>query len=486
MRVVNDPGELAAALEAAGREAAAAFGDPTVFVEPYVAGARHIEVQILGDAHGHLIHCLERDCSVQRRHQKVIEECPSPAVDADLRRRLTTAALAAGRAVGYRSAGTVEFVVAPSGRFWFLEVNTRLQVEHPVTEAVTGLDLVREQLRVAGGLPLSVTQEQVAATGHAVEARLYAEDAAAGFLPASGRLLDWAPAGGPGVRWDSGVEVGSEVGVEFDALLAKAVVLAPTRQEAVLALARTLAATRVRGVTTNRDFLVAALRHPDFVAGVATTDFVEVSGVARGRRVPPAETRDALVAATLWRQAGRRAAAPVLASLPSGWRNSDMPRQQERYRHGDGEWVVEYRRRADDRFEVAAGDVESVVEMISCSGGWVDLEEGGRRWQAHVLAAGDQVWVQGPDGDVGLEAVARFPTGAPSVTAGALVAPMPGTVLRVAVTEGDAVVAGQLLIVVEAMKMEHRVTSPRPGTVAQLRARAGDQVTAGDVLAVVE
>ncbi len=286
MRVVAEQGELAEAVAAARRESAAAFGDPTVFLERYVAQARHVEIQILADTRGGAVHCFERECSIQRRHQKIIEESPSPAVGAELRDRMGAAALAAAKAVGYSGAGTVEFILEPSGDFWFLEMNTRLQVEHPVTEAVTGIDLVREQLLVAQSLPLSVTQSGLALDGHAIEARLYAEDPAAGFLPATGTLLDWAPAAAPRCRWDSGVERGSVVGVEFDPMLAKVIAHAPTRDEAALRLALALERSRIRGVTTNRDFLVAALRHPEFLAGHTTTDFIERNAipVARSRR----------------------------------------------------------------------------------------------------------------------------------------------------------------------------------------------------------
>ena len=242
MRVVGTHAGLAEAVAAARREAAAAFGDGTVFLERYITDARHVEIQVLADGHGGLVHCFERECSIQRRHQKIIEECPSPAVDPGLRERMGAAALAAAKAVGYLGAGTVEFVLEPSGDFWFLEVNTRLQVEHPVTEAVTGVDLVREQLLVAQGLPLSVTQDGLAIDGHAIEARLYAEDPAAGFLPATGTLIDWCPATAPPCRWDAGVAAGSVVGVEFDPMLAKVIAHAPARGEAALALALALAA----------------------------------------------------------------------------------------------------------------------------------------------------------------------------------------------------------------------------------------------------
>ena len=489
--------ELAEAVAAAQREAMAAFGDGAVFLERYIAGARHVEIQVLADSHGGLVHCFERECSIQRRHQKVIEECPSPAVDAGLRDRMGAAALAAAKAVGYLGAGTVEFVLAPSGDFWFLEVNTRLQVEHPVTEAVTGVDLVREQLLVAQGLPLSVTQDGLTMTGHAIEARLYAEDPAAGFLPATGTMLDWRPAAAPPCRWDSGVAAGGVVGVEFDPMLAKVIAHAPARGEAALALALALQRSRIRGVTTNRDFLVAALRHPDFLAGRTTTSFIEDTGVARARQPSPGELRAAATGAALAAQAARRAAAPVLATLPSGWRNTVMPPERAEFRHGQDTVLVSYARRRDGRFDVtvtgaapdADGDPGSgePVTVHHVGDGWIDFSRGGRRHRLHVLAAGDRVWVQGPDGDLALTAVPRFPeAGHGEQVAGGLVAPMPGTVLAVHAAAGDAVAAGQLLMIVEAMKMEHRITAPRAGTLREVRARPGDQVSGGDLLAVID
>jgi propionyl-CoA carboxylase alpha chain len=563
MRVVATHAGLAEAVAAARREAAAAFGDGTVFLERYITDARHVEIQVLADGHGGLVHCFERECSIQRRHQKIIEECPSPAVDPGLRERMGAAALAAAKAVGYLGAGTVEFVLEPSGDFWFLEVNTRLQVEHPVTEAVTGVDLVREQLLVAQGLPLSVTQDGLAIDGHAIEARLYAEDPAAGFLPATGTLIDWCPAPAPPCRWDAGVTAGSVVGVEFDPMLAKVIAHAPARGEAALALALALQRSRVRGVTTNRDFLVAALRHPDFLAGRTTTSFIERSAVPLARRPSPAELRTAAIGAALAAQAAARAAAPVLATLPSGWRNTVMPPERAQYRHGPDTVAVSYARQRDGRFAVtvtgaglapdgapepgepgaaspapghggttvpgtagpvgpgpaapdsaapgfaapgpaapgpavpgpaatsAAPDAPApsacLVTVHHAGDGWIDFDSGGQRHRLHVLTAGDHVWVQGPDGDVALTAVPRFPeSGHGEAVAGGLVAPMPGTVLAVHVAPGDTVAQGQLLMIVEAMKMEHRITAPRAGNVSEVRARPGDQVNGGDLLAVLD
>ena len=492
MRIVPAAADLAEAVAAARREAQAAFGDPTVFGERYITGARHVEIQILADDHGGAVHCFERECSIQRRHQKIIEECPSPALDEDLRERMGAAALAAAKAVGYRNAGTVEFVLEPSGEFWFLEVNARLQVEHPVTEAVTGLDLVREQLLVAQGLPLSVKAADLAITGHAIEARLYAEDPAAGFLPASGTLLDWCPAADPGCRWDSGVEAGSVAGLEFDPMLAKVIAHAPTRAEAALRLARALEHSRIRGVTTNRDFLVAALRHPEFLAGRTTTAFIELTGVPLARQPSRDEPRIAPVAAARAAQAAAGPATPVLRSLPSGWRNSVMPPERAAYRHGDAVVDVSYRRQRDGRFAVEVsgfGPSDGTTQLtagVRTGGGWIDIEEGGRRHRRHVFRQGHQVWVQGPAGDVALAAVPRFPEAQRELAAGGLAAPMPGTVLAVHVSPGDPVSAGQLLMIMEAMKMEHRITAPHPGVVGAIGPRPGDQVAAGDVLVVLD
>jgi propionyl-CoA carboxylase alpha chain len=493
MRVVATAAEMAEAVAAARREAQAAFGDPAVFGERYITGARHVEIQILADDHGGAVHCFERECSIQRRYQKIIEECPSPALDEDLRERMGAAALAAAKAVGYRSAGTVEFVLGPTGDFWFLEVNTRLQVEHPVTEAVTGIDLVREQLLVAQGLPLSVKAADLAITGHAIEARLYAEDPAAGFLPASGTLLDWCPAADPPCRWESGVEVGSVAGLEFDPLLAKVIAHAPTRAEAALRLARALERSRIRGVTTNRDFLAAALRHPEFLAGRTTTAFIERSGVALERQPSPDELCVAAAAAALAAQVQARAAAPVLRTLPGGWRNSVMPPERATFRHGAAVLEVSYRHLRDGRFAIdvsgmapAGESAQMTASVRAFDGDWIDIEEGGRRHRRHVFRCGHQVWVQGPAGDVPLVAVPRFPEAERETVAGGLVAPMPGTVLAVHVHPGDQVSAGQLLMIVEAMKMEHRITAPHPGVVGVVHARSGDQVAAGDVMVVIE
>jgi propionyl-CoA carboxylase alpha chain len=486
MRLVRSRDELSDAVEAAQREALGAFGDDRVFVEPYVGAARHVEVQVLADGAGNMIHCFERECSIQRRHQKIIEEAPSPAVSSGLRQRLCQAALDAAKAIGYQGAGTVEFVLEPSGSFWFLEVNTRLQVEHPVTEAVTGLDLVREQLLIAEGHRLSVEQAELSLQGHAIEARLYAEDPGTGFLPATGVLVDWSPADEPELRWDSGVEQGSEVGVEFDPMLAKVISHAPTRSEAARRLALGLARSRVRGVTTNRDFLVACLRHPEFLAGATTTDFIERSGVALERTPSESELRVAAMAAALhaWSQA--RTTAPVLRTLPGSWRNSVMPPERRSYVHAGSEIEVAFRATRDGAFDFGG----SIVRLLGAEAGWVSIEELGRApatHRVHVLHDSGRVWVQGPDGDVCLveRTVDSDAEREGDVRPGMLVAPMPGRVVALQVSMGEAVRQGQVVAIVEAMKMEHRVVASRDGVVAEIAVREGDQVFGGDVLVVL-
>ncbi|MGI8492712.1 MAG: acetyl/propionyl/methylcrotonyl-CoA carboxylase subunit alpha [Acidimicrobiales bacterium] len=486
MRIVRDPADLAAAVAAAQREAQASFGDPRVFVERYLVDARHVEVQVLADHHGQVLHCFERECSIQRRHQKIIEEAPSPAVDAGLRARITDAAVAAAKAIGYRNAGTVEFVLAPDGAFYFLEVNTRLQVEHPVTEAVTGLDLVREQLLVAAGHPLGFAQADLEINGHAIEARIYAEDPAAGFLPATGTLAGWAPAPDPPLRWDSGVAEGSVVGVDFDPMLAKVIAHAPTRREAADTLALGLERSVIRGVTTNRDFLVATLRHQEFLDGKATTSFVERADVALRSDAPPEAVRHAAVIAALAAQAARRANAQVLASLPAGWRNSVMPPERVTFRHREDEVAVEYRARRDGSFAVVAGEEQLSARVRAWDGRVLDVELAGRRHRGAPHHQGQTRWVEIDGTDIELVERSRLPEPESETIPGGLVAPMPGKVLAVEVAAGQHVDEGALLVIVEAMKMEHRVTAPHRGTVVEVRVATGDQVSGGDLLVVLE
>ncbi len=483
MRIVETEAELAEAVAGARREAQAAFGDGTVFLERWVTAPRHVEIQILGDRHGNLVHLFERECSIQRRHQKIIEEAPSPAVDPDLRARMGEAAVSAAKKIGYASAGTVEFLL-DGGEFWFLEVNTRLQVEHPVTEEITGLDLVREQLRIAEGETLGYGQEDLCIDGHAIEARLYAEDPTNDFLPTGGTVLAWEEADGG--RFDTGIETGSEVSIEFDPMIAKVIVHAPTRREAAGRLARVLEKTRLQGVTNNRDFLVATLREPAFLAGDTTTDFIERVAPSRSRRLTQDELHDACIATALFAQARRRAAATVLADIPSGWRNSLMPPQITQFRHDGQEITVAYRAGRNNTFAVTVGESDTAVVVFDANASTIDLEIDGRRVKASVTALGNRWLVHGPGGDVELEELSRFPSGERAEVAGGLVAPMPGNVTAIHVVEGDAVEDGQLLLILEAMKMEHRITAPMAGSVKQVLVDTGDQVDNGALLVVLE
>jgi propionyl-CoA carboxylase alpha chain len=484
MRVVTAPDALEEAVAAARREAASGFGDDRVFLERYVARARHIEIQILGDAHGGLLHLGERECSIQRRHQKIIEESPSPAVDNALRAAMGDAALALASSLGYESAGTVEFLLDDATReFFFLEVNTRLQVEHPVTEAVTGIDLVREQLRIAAGEPLGYEQRDIVWSGHAIEARLYAEDVAAGFLPAIGTLDAFEPPAEPAVRWDAGVEAGSEVGVHFDPMLAKVIAHAPTRTEAAGRLALALERLHVGGVTTNRAFLAATLRHAAFAAGDTTTDFIERVHPTAAVALDAASRHQAAVAATLWLQGHNRASAPVLGQIPSGWRNARLPAQQVVLRAGEEELEIRYRSRRDGTFLVGT---DGTARIHDWRPDLIDVEVDGRRSTHRVTRAGDRLHLQVVGGTVELDIVPRFRRPDALGAAGGLVAPMPGVASAVRVQVGDHVVAGQVLVVLEAMKMEHHITAAVAGVVTEVHVQPGGQVHTGDVLLVLE
>ena len=485
MRVVDSPADLEPAIASARREASAAFGDGTLFLERWVARSRHVEIQILGDSHGQLVHLFERECSIQRRHQKIIEEAPSPALDAALREQMGQAALTAARAIGYQSAGTVEFLL--SGReFWFLEVNTRLQVEHPVTEAITGLDLVREQLRIAEGEPLGYTQADLRIDGHAIEARLCAENPAQGFLPTPGTIDVWAPATGEGVRFDSGVESGSEVSIDFDTMIAKVIVKAPTRREAASRLARVLETTRLQGITHNRDFLVSVLRSPEFLRGDTSTDFIERVAPARERSFSDEDLALAATAAALQARALRRASAKVLASVTAGFRNSVMPPERVDYLVGERKLKLEYRAQRDGSLVVSVDGSARRTRVLRSSGADIDLEVDGRRSALAITSVGARRLVHGEFGDVELIELPRFAVAGPAQAGGALKAPMPGRVLAISVAPGESVVRGQLLMVLEAMKMEHRITAPADGIVQAIRVAEGEQVANGALLAVLD
>jgi propionyl-CoA carboxylase alpha chain len=462
MRVVRRLGDLAGEIAAAEAEALSAFGDGTVFVEPYVERGRHVEVQVFGTtAIG------ERDCSLQRRHQKVVEEAPAPHLSADTRDAMFAAAEKAAGAIDYQGAGTVEFLVdaVDPSRFWFLEMNTRLQVEHPVTELVWGVDLVAMQLgeAVAPGQP----------AGHAIEVRLYAEDPLVDYQPQSGVLSRFEIPAGEGIRVDAGYESGSTVSTFYDAMLAKVVCHAPTREAAARKLADTLARARIHGVVTNRDLLVRVLRSEAFVVGEVSTAFLS-DGFVTGLR--PSSTSGHAVAATIAIAERAGAARTVQQGIPVGWRN--VRSQPHRTEFDDGT-VVEWWRGRD-------GYVLDDCSVVAASPASVTLETDGVRTTYDVTINGDEVDVDGPTGHTRLSRKPRFTDPADAVASGSLLAPMPGTVVKVAVEPGAEVVAGQAVLVLEAMKMQHTVSAPSDGVVKQVDVHEGQQVAAGDVLAVVE
>ena len=485
MRLVTDPAELAGAVSSARSEAASAFGDGTVFLERYVTDPRHVEVQILGDAHGDVVHLFERECSIQRRYQKIVEECPSPAVDDNLREALTAAAVAAGWAIGYTGAGTVEFVLDRDGSFWFLEMNTRLQVEHPVTEEVTGLDLVELQLRIAEGEPLPPQARVARISGHAIEVRLYAEDVSAGFVPSTGTLHRFGVPAAPGIRVDTGFRDGSVVSPHYDAMLAKVIAHGPTRADAARRLARALSQAGIHGVTTNRDLLAAILREPEFLAGGTDTGYLTRHEPAALAANSARSTATHALAAALARQAWHRAGAPVLGTLPSGWRNVFSAPQRVAYTAAGQAHEVTYRIRGDRVDAEIDGDwMHALVRAATPD--QVDLEIAGTRRVYHVHQVGADVYVDASDGSSALSEIPRFGDPTKLAPAGSLLAPMPGLVLRVLAEPGAVVTAGQPLLVLEAMKMEQTVSAPADGVLAELRAKAGEQVSTGQVLAVLE
>ncbi|MFF4533856.1 acetyl/propionyl/methylcrotonyl-CoA carboxylase subunit alpha [Streptomyces sp. NPDC001407] len=485
MRVVRELAEFEGALASARAEALSAFGDGEVFVEPYVEGGRHVEVQVLADAHGSVWAMGTRDCSLQRRHQKVIEEAPAPFLPEELRSALSVAAVDAARAIGYVGAGTVEFLVGRDGRPYFLEMNTRLQVEHPVTECVYGVDLVALQFRVAEGIALG---EPPVASGHAVSARLYAEDPANGWLPQTGVVQCLsvgaaAPSSAGGIlRVDSGVEDGDAVSVHYDPLLAKVIAWAPTRAEAARRLAHELERARVHGLVTNRELLVRSLRHPEFIAGQMDTGFLERYLPELTAAEDAGAVRTAALVAALADAAARRAAEiPAVPRHVGGWRNLPSQPQIKRYRTEPGGEEIEVRYRIG-RDGLVAEEFPR-VRLLSSRPTEVVLEADGIRRAYEVAAYGDRVHV----GPHTLVALPRFPEPRTQIAPGSLLAPMPGVVVRLAegLAVGEIVRAGQPLVWIEAMKMEHRVVSPADGTLTALHAVPGRQVEVGALLAVV-
>ncbi|BBY15031.1 acetyl-CoA carboxylase biotin carboxylase subunit [Mycolicibacterium litorale] len=483
MRMVHDASELPAALISARREAAAAFGDDTLFLERFVLNPRHIEVQVLADGFGNVIHLGERECSLQRRHQKVIEEAPSPLLDAGTRARIGAAACNTARSVDYTGAGTVEFIVSADrpDEFFFMEMNTRLQVEHPVTEMVTGIDLVEQQVRIAAGEKLPIAQDDVVLHGHAVEARVYAEDPGRGFLPTGGTVHGLSEPTGAGVRVDSGLTAGAVVGSDYDPMLAKVIAHGADRPAALRSLDRALARTAVLGVDTNIDFVRFLLTDRDVAAGRLDTGLLD-------RRAPdytPAEVSDddlIAAAAYLWLRQWPTPGGDLWA-VPSGWRIGDHAPTTHRLRSGkrtDHVHLTGSPRAATARVE--DGETRSLTATLDGERLVVTLD--GLRGDYLVAADGAQMWLAGADRTVAVEEVREAPVRQDDAHSGdaELTSPMPGSVVAVGIEAGATVTSGAVVVTVEAMKMEHALTAPVDGVV-ELLVAVGDQVKVGQPLA---
>ena len=483
MRIVTSPKNLKESVISAQREALSGFGDDRIFIERYVKKSRHIEIQILGDEHGNIVHLGERECSIQRRHQKIIEESPSPKVDPFLREQMGEAALKLAKKIKYCSAGTVEFLMDDkTGEFWFLEVNTRLQVEHPVTEEVTGIDLVYEQIKIARGEELEFTQDDISWHGHSIEARLYAEDPGNNFLPEVGTLIAYDTEMAGDIRWDSGVEQGYKVGTDFDPMLSKVIAWAPNRIDAINKLARGLEKAHFGGVKTNRDFLISCLRNESFINGNTTTDFIEREKPNSEQVLSENQIFNASAAIALWIAMGNRASDEVTDFMPSNWTNGRMPHQRIKLMILKNEIEIKYQLKRSGLFEVMGTNCK--IHAVDESG--IDVEVGSHRFFAQVTRADDQILINMPFGDLDAVIVPRFIEPGNEVPEGGLVAPMPGKVIEVRVKKGDKVKAGDTLIIIEAMKMEHSIKATENGKVTKLMVSLNQQVDNGATLLVLD
>jgi len=496
MRIVRQHIDIAEAIEAAARESEAAFGDGSLFIEPYIERGRHIEVQIIADSFGTVLHLGDRECSIQRRNQKIIEEAPAPALDDELRHDLIEGALTLARHVGYEGAGTVEFMIGDDGTVNFLEVNTRLQVEHPVTEAITGLDLVELQLLVADGKRLPISQDEITFSGHAIEARVVAEDPQNEWLPDTGRIvsLDF----GDAVRVDAGVSAGSEVSVDYDSLLAKVIAHAPTRRGAAALLQRSLRASTLAGVRTNLNLLIQVLDEPDFLSAQTTTKYLEEHPGLVDDALGEIEHRVLLAAASIAAESASRMTTAT-GFAPSGWRNLRTQGQRRAWLHDGEDHHVEYIVVDDASYEMKFGpwpqpledgslppDDRSIVKLRVLGrpdviDGTYSIEMDGMRSAVEVTIDG-AVHTSSAAGQASFSPIPIFAAPEAGRAGSGPNSPLPGTVIAVHVAAGDEVDEGQLLVVVEAMKMEHQIVSAGPAVVDEVLVGVGDRVGAGDLL----
>ena len=484
MRIVEDAKDLKESIATAEREAEGGFGDKRVFLERYIERSRHIEVQILGDSHGNLVHLGERECSIQRRHQKIIEESPSPMVSDSMRREMGAAALKLASKLKYESAGTVEFLVDEKTKeFWFLEVNTRLQVEHPVTEEVTGIDLVKEQLRIADGEELGFDQSDVDWFGSSIEVRLYAEDPGNDFLPVTGKLIRFEPANNPLVRWDVGIETGSIITSDFDPMLAKVISYGETRIEAANKLVLALKNSHFGGMKTNREFLMSILESKEFLKGATTTDFIKKVKLNTELGLSEDEINDYAKLAALWIQGKNRNEASVLTNMESGWNNARLPFQEVKLKMNELETSIKYKNTRNNIFKFS--DKKNGV-VFEWKNNFIDAEISGSRYRSKVSKDKDLLLLHTYKGDVLFKILPKFKIQEIGIVEGGLNAPMPGKVVEVKIKKGSSVKKGDTLVILEAMKMEHKVSAPANGKISKVLISQGDQVENGQTLIVLD
>ena len=484
MRIVNKAKDLKEAIKSAEREAEGGFGDKRVFLERYIPRSRHIEIQILGDSYGHIVHLGERECSIQRRHQKVVEESPSPMVDEEMREKMGQAAIKLASKLKYESAGTVEFLVDEKTKeFWFLEVNTRLQVEHPVTEEVTGIDLVKEQLRIASGEELGYDQIDIDFFGSSIEVRLYAEDPGNDFLPVTGKMIAFEPTDDPLVRWDVGIESGSNITSNFDPMLAKIISFGETRIEAANKLALALENSHFGGMKTNRDYLVSILRSKEYLDGDTTTDFIERVNLKSDIDLTHEEITNYAKVGAMWIQGKNRNEAMVLKNIQSGWNNGRLPHQEVRLLHNEDELKVKYRSLKNGDF---ISEIGENIRIFDWSMDFIDVEISNTRYRSKISIEDDLLLVHTYKGNLLFKILPKFNIAQEEVVKGGLVAPMPGKVVEIKVKKGSSIKKGDTLVILEAMKMEHKVLAPDNGKIKEVLIKENEQVENGATLVVLD
>ena len=490
MRVVKTEKELNDAVVAAKREAKSSFGDDRVFLEKYIQHSRHIEVQILGDNFGNVIHLGERECSIQRRHQKIIEESPSSRLTNKIRQDITSTAVKLAKKLDYKSAGTVEFLFdEDTNEFWFLEVNTRLQVEHPVTEEVTGVDLVKEQIKIASGKKLDFLQEDVEFNGHAIEARLYAENPENDFLPEIGSINKLSCSNNKGIRWDTGIATGDKVTPDYDPMLAKVIAIGETREQSARLLAKELRSTHLAGIKTNKDFLVQCLENNSFLKGKTTSDFIPREHKKLFKAVDKKLLDNAMKASALWLQEHNKKDNKKLYFLPRNWTNGILPKQDIIFEFNDEEYKFQYENN-NNHIQIHREHFKrlstSSVLIISVDEEHIHCEIDGIVIKAFISCFHDEITINSGSGDLVFKVLPKFLDPNEIIIEGSLTAPMPGKILNINVKKGADVKAGETLLILEAMKMEHTIKATSDGKVVELYVKTGEQVESGSDLMKIE